>query len=85
MLKMVAYCKQDVRLLEKVFKHVQGVSSAMPNMNLFSSRPVCPKCGEDRLAKDRKRVYRSKIVQTYLCRACGGYAQDNKDLRKGSL
>ena len=72
---MAKYCKGDVELLARIFTEVKGISKDIPNMNLFSSRPVCPRCGHNALRKDRLRTLKSKIVQTYSCRVCGSWTQ----------
>ena len=81
MIKMEKYCKQDVLLLSKVYNELKAIGTGMPNMNLFDDRQACPRCGEYRLIKDRKRPYRSKIVQTYICSSCGAYSQKDLKLR----
>jgi hypothetical protein len=44
---MKDYCKQDVILLEKVFKKLRPEAIGLPNFNLMNpyKEKVCPKCG----------------------------------------
>ena len=48
---MEKYCKQDVNLLEKVFKkirHKMRGANKIPNHNQFTMGKVCPSCGSTR-------------------------------------
>lgn len=69
---MVDYCKQDVDVLEGVFRKLRPFST-MPNQNLFGVLPVaqCPNCGSTRLEKHGFRTTKTKVFQRYLCNDCG--------------
>ena len=74
--KMVKYCKQDVALLEKVFKKLR---QQIPNkvhygVRFGHDRGTCPECGSDDLVigKHRTTATGLKKVQ-FQCKTCGTY------------
>ncbi len=72
---MSDYCKQDVILLEKIFRKLRPLATAIPNHNHFTAgkQGVCPKCGSTRLQK-RGIVYSAtKAYRSYFCKDCGGW------------
>jgi uncharacterized protein YprB with RNaseH-like and TPR domain/predicted RNA-binding Zn-ribbon protein involved in translation (DUF1610 family) len=77
--RMLNYCKNDVRKLERVYKRLLPYMPGHPNVALFddSGRPACPKCGSHHIQWRGKKVYRtsSQIYQAYQCQSCGGWAR----------
>lgn len=72
---MEEYCKQDVILLEKIFRRFRPKATQIPNHNLFSDGAVkkcCPKCGSTRIIANGYRVARTVRYKRYKCRDCGG-------------
>ena len=70
--KMERYCKQDVRLLEKLYKKLRPFASNIPNHNLFIEEGiVCPNCGSDKLNRHGTRTTKTKIYSRFICRDCG--------------
>lgn len=69
---MVDYCKQDVALLEKVFKRLRPLVTNLPNHNLFTigKENVCPNCGSTRLHAHGYRTTKVKTYRRYLCIDC---------------
>jgi DNA polymerase elongation subunit (family B) len=70
MAKMVKYCKQDVRLLEKVFDRM---APYVPPITHLGSRPsACPECGQtDRVIFKGRRTRKTGYVYIQLlCRRC---------------
>lgn len=71
---MERYCKQDVDLLEKVFKKLLPLVNDLPNYNIFSDKAdkdVCPNCGSTRLYKNGIRVSKTAVNQRLTCSDCG--------------
>lgn len=71
--EMVAYCKQDVNLLEKIFKKLLPFVKNMPNHNLFrrDGLEVCPNCGSYDLVKNGTQIMKNGWRQKHLCNGCG--------------
>lgn len=73
--KMIAYNKQDVLLLEKVYKKLRPYMTNHPNQRVCVDH-VCPICGEkDRLQKRGFRLTQTSRAQAYQCQACGGWSK----------
>jgi DNA polymerase elongation subunit (family B) len=80
---MTAYCKQDVRLLEKVFKRLLPLITTLPNANMFDGTgPVCPTCSSTRLSKKGELVTKTARLQRYLCKDCGSSSSAGKKYPK---
>lgn len=72
--KMVRYCKQDVRLLERVYKKLRAWDHNHPNLSLYMDdpkRPVCNVCGSKRVWRDGSYHTPTNIYQRYRCVECG--------------
>lgn len=86
--KMKRYNKQDVVLLEKVYKRMLPWIQNHPSLALIDGRPEsCPKCGSTRIHSGGSRSY-TKVasVQRFRCHDCGGWlqarkAENNKDIK----
>jgi DNA polymerase elongation subunit (family B) len=78
---MTAYCKQDVLLLEKVFRRIRAHSKDVPNFNLFtiSETNHCPNCGSTRLRSLGHRVTATKVYRRYICIDCGAASRTDKN------
>ena len=83
---MERYCKQDVKLLEKVFIKLMPFVKNMPNRNRYRTvkqieegTRVCPTCGEDKLQKNGMKHTTMNSMQRYRCRAekCGATCYTN--------
>lgn len=70
--KMAAYCKQDVLVLEEIFRRLRPVITSLPNFNLFSpfKEKVCPGCGSSRLDSYGIRTTTTRRYRRYICRDC---------------
>lgn len=75
---MASYCRQDVRVLEQIFKILRPFLKSLPNANLFTdgSKAVCPVCGSDHLQRRGERVSKTKRSQRYQCQECGTWCSD---------
>lgn len=71
--KMERYNKQDVRLLESLYKYLLPWIQPHPNHALFveSKVPVCPNCGSKHLHKKGVERTQTQIYQRYSCQSCG--------------
>ena len=81
--RMIRYCKQDVNLLEKVYKELLPWMKRHPNVSLYNGEDVCPRCGEDKVTKQGgTRAYKQVYVyQRYRCQACGAWLQGERILK----
>lgn len=80
--RMIKYCRQDVRLLEKVYLRMLPYIERHPNLALISGRPeACPKCGVvgrmiKRHGPDKRTHYKFNNVTanaSFQCTACRSY------------
>lgn len=79
---MADYCKQDVNLLEKVFKVLRPFATDIPNHNLYlgmNDKRVCSRCGSKRIRTNGYRETQVRVYQRLRCRDCGG--SDRTDAR----
>jgi hypothetical protein len=81
--KMVSYCAQDVRLLEKIYKKLLPYISNHPNMGVYvdDDKVQCPKCGSDKLLKQGFAYTTVGKYQQYSCKKCGGWSKGKTNLR----
>jgi len=78
MLTMVNYCKQDVKLLEDVYKKLNPyvLSKTHAGVATGKDKCSCPHCGGSRLTKNGSRISASGIKRIRLhCQECGKYSQ----------
>lgn len=71
--KMVKYCKNDVVLLEKVFKELnKHIENKVHYGVLFGQyRGTCPECGSDELVRNGIRTTATGVVKImYKCKTC---------------
>lgn len=76
--KMVKYCKNDVVLLEKVFKQLNNHIEAKSHYGvLFGQyRGTCPECGSDDIIKNGVRTTATGVVKLmYKCKTCNKFHQ----------
>lgn len=79
--KMEEYNKQDVVLLEKVYRKMLPWIPNHPNMSLYDSKICCTRCGES----DQKKIQSRGVARTlnvtykrYQCQTCGGWMHGDK-------
>ena len=73
MMDMVAYCKRDVELLEKVFLKLEGFAKPKTNLAVFSGgdKADCPYCAGTHLyLKDRTVGVSGNIKCRMQCKEC---------------
>jgi DNA polymerase III epsilon subunit-like protein len=89
---MEKYNKQDVVLLEKVYKRMLPWIKNHPNYGLYmdTDRPVCRNCGKSRVIKKGTEYTTVGKYQRYKCQNCGTHLrgsilQNNAEQRKKIL
>jgi len=73
MMDMVAYCKRDVELLEKVFLKLEGFNKPKTNISVFSGgdKAECPYCASGNIKiKDRVVGVTGTIKIRMKCKGC---------------
>jgi DNA polymerase elongation subunit (family B) len=90
--QMERYNKQDVQLLEKVYKRMLPWIQSHPNYGLYSDsdRPVCRNCGSSQVIKKGTEYTAVGKYQRYKCRKCrtylrGSILQNTSEERKKLL
>ncbi len=69
--KMVAYNKQDVVLLEKVYDRLKSWYPSHPNLALYEDRPGCPVCASSKVQRRGVQVLKFRKVARHQCQDCG--------------
>ncbi len=76
---MLAYNKQDVLLLEKVYLKMRGWMTTHPNMNLLNGEGCsCPNCGSTNMHRRGFLITRVGRFQRWACQVCGAWAKGEK-------
>ena len=75
---MIKYCKKDVILLEKVFKHLNNHIPSKSHYGVLygNYRSSCPECGADRenLLRNNTRTTAAGVVKVQMrCKVCGKF------------
>ena len=81
--KMKKYNKQDVVLLEQIYKTLRPWIANHPNvatLNLLMDG--CPKCGSQNMQKRGIRHNKTTSYQTYQCQSCRGYSRDRNCIKQ---
>lgn len=73
--KMAKYCRQDVRLLEKLYMKVRPFIKNHPHMGV--KKHACGACGSNHVQSRGYRRTKSFKIQRLQCQACGSW-QDGK-------
>jgi uncharacterized protein YprB with RNaseH-like and TPR domain len=71
--KMVKYCKQDVVLLEKVYKHIGKHIEPKTHYGVLfgQDRGTCPECGSDELVRQCARTTATGLKKIQMkCKTC---------------
>lgn len=74
--KMASYCKQDVRITDRLYGDLLPYIPGHPNLNLIldSETPICPSCGSLELRREGYRLTQVGKYQRYQCRDCGSWS-----------
>lgn len=80
--KMVDYCANDVRLLERVYLKLRPYMPNHPSVALDSTNDVlcCNKCGSKNIIKRGFTYATMGKYQRYQCNECGGWCKDGINL-----
>lgn len=76
MAKMVKYCQQDVKLLEKVYKELSTHIFAKTHYGVIfgQDRGSCPECGSDEIVRMCNRVSATGVKKIqFQCKTCNKY------------
>lgn len=74
--KMERYNKNDVRILERLYKKLLPWIPNHPNVNLIEGKgDGCPKCGSKKLHKRGFHIAATRRYQRYQCQKCGAWAR----------
>ena len=82
--KMVAYCSQDVRLLERVYHALLPYASGMPNIAVYKDEKVCPKCGSNKIVQQGFSYTTSAKFQRWICQDCGSWSRERSRIKPKS-
>lgn len=72
--KMLTYCKEDVRLLEKIYNELRNHIDHKQHYGMLydSNKDGCPECGSDDLkVVSTKTTPAGMVKRQYKCRGCG--------------
>jgi len=82
--KMAAYNKQDVQLLEAVFKKLLPHVESKLNIRLFTESHCCAGCGSDHIQMRGSYVTKQNKHHRYQCQDCGKWGvlgiQEGKEI-----
>lgn len=76
---MERYNKQDVVLLEKLYKHIRPWIKGHPTVSLLEGRtetPACPSCGGNHLQERGYRTTKTRRYKRYQCQDCGSWSSE---------
>ncbi|MHA2013335.1 MAG: ribonuclease H-like domain-containing protein [Candidatus Helarchaeota archaeon] len=82
--KMVRYCKNDVVLLEKIYKKLRPYIANHPNLSVYDEDNdlKCPKCSSKKLIKQGFVYTNVAKYQQYSCKDCGGWSRGRVNLKE---
>lgn len=80
--KMKLYNKQDITLLERVYKHFLPWIKNHPNLGTYSDKTVCPKCGSSKLQQRGYQFNQSTKYKRLQCQGCGGWSRVTLNLQE---
>jgi len=72
---MLAYNKQDVVLLEKIYLKLLPWMASHANVGMFTDKTVCPKCGSGKLQARGWAVNKTTKYRRIQCQDCGGWGR----------
>lgn len=84
--KMAAYCGQDVRITESLYKEIKPWITNHPNEALHAGKAhACPKCGSTAVVKRGIQQTSVSAFQRYQCNGCGSYSRSGKRIASTDL
>lgn len=76
--KMIAYNKQDVVLLEKVYLRLRAWQSSHPNISLLEDTEGCPVCTSAKTQRRGFSICQKTKKQRFQCQDCGHWFSGKK-------
>jgi hypothetical protein len=76
--RMERYNRQDVILLEGLYRKLQPWIPGHPSHAAFKGGHMCPKCGSLKLQKRGFAFTLQSAYQRYQCQDCGGWSRSTK-------
>lgn len=80
---MENYNKQDVLLLEKVYKRLLPWIKDHANHSLYSNDLVCPNCGRNHYHSRGFAYTKAAVYRRFQCLDCGTWFRSGKSVAKG--
>lgn len=81
--RMIRYNKQDVILLEKLYKRFLPYITNHPNYGLYQQKEfACPNCGSYHLHKRGYAMTKTNMYNRWQCQECGSWSQSVKCEKK---
>lgn len=79
--KMIRYCRQDVKLLEKVYFKLRPYINNHPNIGSLTNEACCPKCGSNNIWYRGYAITAAGRYRRFQCKDCGGWGKDSQKIR----
>jgi DNA polymerase elongation subunit (family B) len=74
--QMVKYNKEDVVLLEKLYKRLLPWTANHPNYAVLDSEAICAKCGSRQVQFRGYAITQSRQYRRFQCKECGGWGRE---------
>jgi len=78
--RMGRYNRNDVTLLEKLYRRLRPWIVRHPNLGVEKDAVACPKCGSEKVQRRGEQVAQIKRYHRYHCQACAAWFRGNKAL-----
>lgn len=76
---MIRYNKQDVVLLEKLYKKLLPWITNHPNVGIYQGKEyACPNCGSNKVQRQGFKYTKSNVYQRWQCQECFSWSQSIK-------
>lgn len=80
------HCKQDVLVLEQVYKKIRPLSTTHPSIALMNGDEIgCPNCGSKKVHRRGDYLSRLHRYQRFCCQACGAWSRAKKSIGSTEL
>lgn len=76
--EMETYNRQDVVLLEKLYKELLPWILNHPNVSVYDQINCCPNCGSRKYQRRGKQVSKTNIYRRYQCSDCGHWFKSSR-------
>ena len=82
---MKKYNRKDVDLMEELYLKERPFITNHPNLDAYSSLPVCPRCGSSKIQNRGSAVDNTYIYQRFQCQNCFGWGKYVKGQRNSIM